>query len=392
MQKGKFFFKHKIKDNRKVVAVIFGGKSVEHDISIITGVQVLRAIDRQKFDALPIYISKENEWFYGEQLADIATFVEEDFLKKCKKISLCAGGKIFFEKKHCQKFFKKIDFAFLALHGSNGENGGIQGLLESLEVKYSSPDVFGSGICMNKLATKYVCQALDIKVVNYKAVFENEWSKNFDVSKTFSNLKFPLIVKPNNLGSSVGISFCKTEQQTKNALSFAFLFDKQVLVEEAVQNLREFNLAIVGNRFGCETSSIEEVKIEKDFLTFENKYCDEHRSQMGRIFPAEIDDETKEKITTWGKRIFLALGLKGLVRIDFLFDDATKELFLNEVNTIPGSLANYLFRDKYSFSKLLEKIVELCEFENEVDQKKIYKFSSSVLKDFKNSSKNFLKK
>jgi len=379
-----------LRDKKQVVAVIFGGKSVEHDISIITGVQVLNNLDKNKFEILPLYISKQNEWFFDEKFFDIKTFSENDFLLKSKKVCLGQDKNLSFVKGKKQKLFKQIEFAFLALHGNLGENGSVQGLLELCNVPYSSPNVFGSAVCMNKLVTKYVCKSLDIKVVNFKEVLERDYINDFDFEKHFSGLNFPVIVKPNNLGSSVGISFCENENQLKNALSFAFLFDKEIIVEEAVPNLRELNLAILGNRFECEMLNIEEVKVEKDFLTFENKYYGEKKGMENqkRIIPAVIDENIKKTILDYGEKIFLSLGLKGCVRIDFLLDDSTQEVYLNEINTIPGSMANYLFKEKYSFSNLLEKMMSYSLIENNIDNKKIYKFSSSVLEKFceKNNS------
>jgi len=378
------------KINKMVVAVLFGGRSVEHDISIITGVQVLNALDKKKFEVLPIYISKQNEWFFSENFFDIKIFSQFEPTKQCKKVCLGQNRNLFFNKGKKQKLFKQLDFAFLALHGGLGENGSVQGLLEMCDVPYSSPNVFGSGVCMNKLATKFVCKALDIKVVNFKEVFERDYINNFDLKENFKNLNFPLIVKPNNLGSSIGISFCENETELKNALSFAFLFDKEVLVEEAVTNLRELNLAILGNRFSCEMSSIEEVKIEKNFLTFENKYYGGGKGMESqkRIIPAEIDENTQKTIVEYGKKIFSSLGLKGCVRIDFLLDDSTKQVYLNEINTIPGSMANYLFKGKYSFSILLERMMNYAMIEREVDKKKIVRFSSSVLEKLSEKTTN----
>ncbi|NCB48425.1 MAG: D-alanine--D-alanine ligase [Clostridia bacterium] len=378
------------KTKKQVVAVIFGGKSVEHDISIITGEQVLCNLNIEKYEVLPIYISKQNEWYFSKTFFDINTFSENEAFKQCKKVCLGQKGNLFVVKGKKQKLFKKIDFAFLALHGNLGENGSIQGLLEMCDVPYSSPNVFGSSVCMNKLFTKYVCKALEINVVNFKEIFEKDYIENINIIDDLKPLNFPIIVKPNNLGSSVGISFCENESELKNAISFAFLFDKEVLVEEAVTNLRELNIAILGNNLSIELSSIEEVKIEKDFLTFENKYYGGTKGMESqkRICPAKIDENTENTIKEYGKKIFSSLGLKGCVRIDFLLDDKTKKVYLNEINTIPGSMANYLFKNKYSFSNLLEKLMNYALKEREFEQKKIVRFSSSVLEKFNANAKS----
>lgn len=429
------------KKNSKLqtVAVLFGGKSVEHDISIITGTQLANALNREKFEVLPIYISKENEWFWNEKFFDISHFCHKNPLENAKrvcflpqrkrkkddlkeqkaflsrrkggedcekmgsklrenknplgenerKIHNCernlSAGELFVEKNGRWKFFRKCHFVFVALHGNHGENGGVQGLLEMCGVPYSSPDVFGSAVCMNKLATKFVCQSLGIKVVKHKVFFEKDFSDKTPLKKLLKDFCFPLIVKPNNLGSSIGISFCENYTKLKNALSFAFLFDKEVLVEEAVQNLREFNLAVLGNRFGCEFSQIEEVCVEKDFLTFENKYIENKVGRLevpSRIIPAKIDKISQDTIRDFGEKIFLSLGLKGVVRVDFLMNDKSGEIFLNEVNSIPGSFACYLFKNKYTFEKLLSKVMEYALEEWKSEEKKVVRFSSSVIEKF----------
>lgn len=379
---------------KKMVAVIFGGKSVEHDISIITGVQVLSNLDAKKYEILPIYITKQNEWYYSQKFFQITIFSQnlEQILKRAKRVTLGQNGILYITRGKVQKIFRRVDFAFLSTHGSFGEDGCLQGLLEMCDVVYSSPDVFGSGVCMSKLTTKTACNVVGINTTKYKFVTDKDFSGDYDFSKITSELNFPLIVKPNNLGSSVGITFCADEKDLQNALSFAFLFDSEVLIEEVVKNLRELNLAIVGNRFSCEISSIEEVNLKQNFLTFEDKYYEGNKASLGRVIPAKLDDSTREIIERYGKIIYEFLSLKGVVRIDFLMDDETKEVYLNEVNTIPGSMANYLFKAKYSFGTLLEKIMEYSIKQKERDSQKISKFSSSVLEKFsakQNSASKF---
>ena len=383
------------KDIKKKVIVLFGGKSVEHDISIITGIQTLNALNKDKYDAVPIYISKDGFWYSNEDFFNIKTFVDTtNFNNKYKQFCLGTDSLLYVKKGNRLKKVFKIDFAFLATHGGGGENGELQGLLELCNINYSSPNTLSSSVCMNKLFTKQILSCEGIKQTKYVSVFKIEYKKGFEsLKEKLKGLKLPLIVKPVSLGSSVGITFCKSLSKLKNALSFAFLFDNTVIIEEAVENLREVNLSILGCRENYELSDIEEVVVDKEILTFEGKYLNDNSSAKGmesadRIIPANIEREVEDQIKGMGKKAFEVLGCKGIVRIDFLINSKTNQVYLNEINTIPGSLSNYLWKSKkYSFSKLLDKLYEYSKKQKDIDSSRITNFSSNVLKQFKNSSK-----
>ncbi len=373
---------------KQTVAVIFGGISVEHDISIITGVQVLNVLKNSKYNVLPIYITKLGEWLSGDKLWDIKSFV--DFSKKgLKKVFPMQNGikigKLIGEKE------LKIDFAYLALHGAKGENGGVQGLMEVCDIPYSSCGVLGSSLCTNKYLAKLLCKSKKIPVVSGTLLKEEDKSKDFDfIQKRLARLKYPLIVKPNNLGSSIGVTFCNNPKELKDAISFAFMFDAEVLVEKAVENLVEYNIALVGNRFKCEVSNIEEVTPDNRILSFEGKYMGGGKGMEGqsRIVPANIDASLQKKIENIAKKIYKLFEMKGIVRLDFLFDKKNKQLYFNEANTIPGSLSNYLFKNhNYTFFDLLEKAKDYCLAEKEILSQKYTKFNSTVLKNVQIGSK-----
>lgn len=389
------------KDIKKKVIVLFGGKSVEHDISIITGVQTLNALNKDKYDVVPIYISKDGFWYSSKDFFDIKTFVDiTKFNNKYKQFCLGNDSFLYLKRGNRLKRVFKIDFAFLATHGGSGENGELQGLLELCNISYSSTNTLSSSVCMNKLFTKQVLSSVGVNQTKYAYVFKKEYKKGFEwLKEKLKGLKLPLIVKPASLGSSVGITFCKSLSKLKNALSFAFLFDNTVIIEEAVENLREVNLSILGCSENYELSDIEEIVVDKEFLTFEGKYLNDDFSAKGmesanRVIPANIEKEVEEKIKEMGKKAFEILGCKGVVRIDFLINSKTNQVYLNEINTIPGSLSNYLWKSKkYNFGKLLDKLYEYSKKQKDIDSLKITNFSSNVLKQFKNSSKlsNFKK-
>lgn len=390
-----------IKQNtKKTIGVIFGGNSVEHDISIITGVQTLNAVNKIKYSIVPIYISKSSEWYTSDKFFDITTFQKDNFNPKSySKIQLGYNGKVYLDKNKKLKLINQIDYALLATHGGQGENGSLQGFLNVCNVVFSSPDVLSSAVCMNKLTTKFLLQSAGIPQTNFAYINQDEYKKGYkNYKEKFENLKMPLIVKPASLGSSVGITFCKNLKQLKDAISFAFLFDSVVLIEEVVENLKEVNISVVGNTQHCELSDIEEVFIKNDFLTFESKYMNKENSGKGmentlRKIPANLTAEVEEVIKKYAEKTYKILNCKGIIRIDFLIDSKENKVYLNELNTIPGSLSNYLWKTKkHSFSRLIDKILFYAEEDKKFSNKKITNFSTNVLNQFNNKGKLFIKK
>lgn len=381
-------------NNKINVAVVFGGKSVEHDISIITGVQTINSLDKNKFNVVPIYVSKEGIWYTSNNFFNIKNFSSQiKQSKDCFDITLCKDGFIYKKKGKKLVFYNKISFVYFATHGGSGENGSLQGYIEALNIPYSCCDVLSSAICMNKLKTKNILTGLDIKTTKHVSVFKNNFTGKFnDIFENIKELNYPLIVKPCSLGSSIGINYCKNKTQLKNAITFAFMFDDCVLIEQAVENLREFNIAVMGNSIKQEVSDIEEVFSTKDFLTFENKYLNDNSAKgmenTDRLIPANIPLNIKNLIVDYALRAFKNLNCKGIVRIDFLFDNKTNLLYLNEINTIPGSLANYLWKSSnYSFKDILQKLYFYGIEQYELNQKKIINFSTTVLSKFDNTQK-----
>ena len=269
----------------------------------------------------------------------------------------------------------------------------MQGLFDVYNIPYSSCGVLGSSICTNKYLAKLLCKSKKIPIVSGILLKEEDKTKNFEwIEKRLSRLNFPLIVKPNNLGSSIGVSFCKNKKELKDAIDFAFMFDREVLVEKAVANLIEYNIALLGNSFSCECSNIEKVVPDNNILSFEGKYMSQGQGKgmenLSRIVPAKIDSKLQLQIENMAKKIYKLLNLRGVVRLDFLFDEKESKLYFNEVNTIPGSLANYLFSNhQYNFTQLLEKAKDYVLVEREVLSHKLTRFSSSVLKNVQLGSK-----
>jgi D-alanine-D-alanine ligase len=321
------------------IAVIFGGESVEHDVSILTGLSVMQNLSK-KYTITPIYITRNGEWLTGKTLLINATY------EKSVKGDKCFFGD--FTQELCVKHkFRtqkiRIDCAILCLHGGLGEGGGVQAILSMSKVPYTSCGVGASSVCMDKILTKLVCSALGIDTLPYVVGYSKESTNICDT------LDYPIIIKPAKCGSSVGISVANNEVELDAGLDLAFQFDKRVILEHKLEDFRELNVAaIIGDNVLI--SEVEEIKCDGVY-DFEHKY---HDYKTKHIVPAEINQEMIDKIRHIVTHFARECDLFGVVRFDFLLAD---KLYLNEVNTIPGNLAFYLWKN-LSFTKLLSILVE----------------------------------
>ena len=335
----------------KNIAVIFGGKSVEHDVSIITACQIMNNIDKEKFDVTAIYIDKNGNWWTGKDFDKKQTFVNFS-QSKHKKISLKMGEPYIyfsFGRK------KKIDCFFNCCHGTFGEDGNLQGVFNCLNVAFTGSDTLASALCMNKVMMKKLFEFYDFPIVSYEVY------KRSDIVKCEKcKLKFPVIVKPANLGSSVGISKVMEKNQLMSALETAFCFDGEVIVEECVSHLREINCSVMKVGDEIVVSNFEEPIGWENFLTFDDKYVGGgKKSGQKRKLKVDLPKDIEKEIIDISKQSYEKLGLAGVVRNDFMLNDKTKQLYINEINTIPGSMAFYLWQGKQvSFRKLIELQIE----------------------------------
>ncbi len=324
----------------KKIAVFFGGKSVEHDISVITGMQALAATEG-KYDVYPIFVNKNGEFLYSKhyrEINDVKTV-------KGEKIFFSPGDKTMYKFKN-RKPVAEIEAALMCMHGINGEDGSLGGLLQLCNIPYTSPGIFASSAAMDKEMFKILLKGLDIPFIEYEI---------FTTCKT-PTLNYPLIVKPARLGSSIGISMAKNDNEFQKALETAFIFDNRCIVERAVLDKREFNCAAVRINGKVALSDIEEPVLWQDFLTFDDKYnAKKGFKSVRKKFPADIDDKLKQEIEFYTKKIYESINAKGVVRADFIYDNTQKKLYINEINTIPGSLGFYLFEKKrIDFEGLIE--------------------------------------
>ena len=340
------------------VGVIFGGETVEHEVSIITAVQAMEHMNKEKYDIVPIYISKDRLWYTGKMLMDIDVYKDFNELKKYAKQVVLTKQKKGFYLQNTKGLFRRnvtdIDIAFPIVHGNNVEDGSLQGYLDTVGIPYVGSKVLGSALGQDKVVMKQIFKDMGLPIVNYTWFFDSDYAD--DCEKIFDDVKklgYPVIVKPATLGSSVGITYVKKEEDLANAIEEAIKYDVKVIVEKAVQNLVEVNCSVFGNYSYQETSVIEEVTSDEDFLTYNDKYIGGSKGKLksqskgmastNRIIPARISKDLISQIEEASKKVFRALNLGGVCRVDYLIDKKTNKFYINEPNTIPGSLAFYLW-------------------------------------------------
>lgn len=363
---------------KEKIAVLFGGVSVEHDISIITAVQTMKFLPAE-YSYVPIYIDKEGAWWTADNLSDVKIY--QNFKKQAKgkkRVSLVMGESELLVRKNGKYVqFCRIATVLNCCHGRLGEDGCVQGAFECCDVAQTCCGLTSSAICMDKVFMKDIFKANGIPSPSYVSLHKCEYEQNRqsklkDVEKSLS---FPVIVKPANLGSSIGISICENSEDLEDAISLGFSFDEKILVEEAVQNLREFNCACFSFREDLVTSTVNEVKNKTNIFTFEDKYLSEHSKNK------EVDKALSKKVSKLTEKVYKLFDCKGIVRIDFLYDEVSKVLYVNEINSIPGSLAFYLFKD-VPFKELLRAIIEESFAQKDKQNRLVTTFDSDALKIF----------
>ncbi len=360
---------------KTTVAFFFGCRSVEHEVSIISAVQAMNSVNREKYQVIPVYVAKNGEMYSGEKLLDIANYKDiPALLKSSNKVNFeSIGGTVYmtsggvFSKKRVA-----IDVAFPVVHGTNCEDGSIQGYFEFLGLPYVGCDVLASAVGMDKVVFKDVLKRQGLAVLDCYTFYAREFALNGEevCKNCIENVGLPLIVKPVNLGSSVGISKVNTKEELYDALNLAFSFADKILVEKAITSLREINCSVLGDSEECFASVCEEPFMNDEILSYEDKYLGGGKSKTGgskgmaslsRKVPADLTEEESQYIRNFACDIFKALGCSGVVRIDFMIDKDTNTVYANEINTIPGSLAFYLWEASGTpYTELLDKMISLA--------------------------------
>jgi len=373
----------------------FGGASVEHEVSVISALQAINNMDKEKYEMIPIYISKENYMYVGEKIGDIKEYRDIDgLIKKSQRVILVNEEnqvkiiKYPLRKLH-DNFYDYLDLAFPIVHGTNVEDGALQGFFKTLKLPFVGPDVTSSAIGMDKYIMKTVLKDNNIPVLDCVTLNKREYIENKEsiIKRIEGKEEYPVIVKPINLGSSVGIKIARDRKELEEALEFAMQYSYKVLVEKAITNLREINCSVIGDYNEAIASECEEPIGTDEILSYEDKYLGEQKgcgskgmSSLQRKLPAEISMEMKEKIQTLAIETFKLLGCNGVSRIDFIINKDTDEIFVNEINTIPGSLSFYLWEPVgLKYKDLLDKIIDLA-LKKQIEEKNItYDFNTNIL-------------
>lgn len=360
------------------VAVFYGCRSVEHEVSIISAVQAMNAIDREKYDVTPVYVTKDGQMYTGDSLFTIENYRNlPELYKNCQKVFFVRENGAVYMKGEKSGFFSKpkdirIDVAFPIVHGTNCEDGTIQGFFEYLDLPYVGCDIISSAVGMDKAVFKDVLKSAGLPVLDCVCFRAREYmaDKSAITEKITEKIGFPLIVKPVNLGSSVGISKVNAPQELDEAIMLGLSFSDRILVEHAVTALREINCSVLGDADSCEASVCEEPFMNDEILSYEDKYmgggsknggASKGMASLGRKIPADLTEEKAEEIRTLACRIFKAIGANGVVRIDFMIDCDTDTVYANEINTIPGSLAFYLWEATgIKYTELIDRMIELA--------------------------------
>lgn len=371
------------------VGVVFGGKSVEHEISIISAVEAMANIDESKYKVVPIYIDKDNNWYTGMHLKDILHYRDIALTKRyATKVSLVKRNNSFILES--QGFFKKnicvIDIILPIGHGPYMEDGSLQGYLTMLGVPYAGSNVLASAIGQDKVIQKDLLKQNNVPVCNYVWFYDYEFEKSRkDVLKKIKTLKYPLYVKPSSLGSSIGITLVKEEADLIKAIKEAMKFDRKILIEEQVKNIKEANISVLGNYEKQSVSEIEEINTHEEFYSFKEKYVEGYtktKKKNNKCNPL-ISREMIEDMKTYAIKTFKVINASGVARIDFLINDKDKKIYVNEINTIPGDLSSYLWlAKKTTWAELIDNLIKLVETEQQKKKELTEAFPGNLLEKY----------
>lgn len=360
------------------IGVIFGGRSTEHEISVISASQAMAAIDREKYDVTPIYITKQGHWYTGAPLFDVKNYRHiPELLKQCTEVYMRpvygdynlypANPKGFFSSS-AMKPVGKLDVVIPVLHGTNMEDGIFEGVLQTIGIPYAGCDVLSSANGMDKITMKMILRANDVPVVDYVWFTDKQWHtrRNALIEQIEGTLGYPVIIKPANLGSSVGIGSAHDRNQLKARIDDAERYSTRIIVEHMLADMQEINCSVLGDCDDYRTSVLEEPIKSGDFLTYEKKYMGGGKGSEGmqssqKRIPAELPDDVTKEIQRLAGETFRVLSCHGVSRVDVMIDRTDGRIYVNEINAIPGSLSFYLWEATgLSFDKLMDELVKLA--------------------------------
>lgn len=376
------------------VAVFFGGRSVEHEISVISALQAINAFDKEKYNIIPIYISKQGRWYTGDNLLDIRNYrdmkkviedAEEVFMRpEYGDYNLYKVNTGMFSKRN--PVVAELHVVIPVLHGTNGEDGIFEGLLETIGIPFAGCNTLSSANGMDKITMKMILRECGVPVVDYVWFTDRQWlsSKDDIISKVESKLGYPVIVKPANLGSSVGIGKASNREELMEKADNAEKFSQRIIVEHMIEQLKEINCSVLGDADEHESSVCEEPIKTGDFLSYEDKYMGGSKTTAGmqaseKRIPADLPEAVSEKIRCMAGETFRVLSCHGVSRVDVMVDEKDNSIYVNEINTIPGSLSFYLWEASgISFTQLMDRLVQLALKRKRAIDRKTFTYDHNI--------------
>ncbi len=375
------------------IGVLFGGNSVEHEVSVISASQAIAAIDKERYHVIPLYLTKDHRLYSGDVLFDVKNFRNmKSLLNKCKQVSLVKIQQRFYSQPIKSNIFTKaqeVDIILPVVHGTHCEDGSIQGYLETIGIPYSGSDVISAAIGQDKVFMKMAFEHHNIPMVPWMYFNAHDYRLNKEIvlSDIQTRVGLPCVVKPARLGSSVGITLVKSIENLNEAIIDALNYDTKIVIEKAIIDLREVNCSVLGDDTKVEASVLEEVMKYDAILSYKDKYQSNSKSKgmasTSRICPAELSEDYTKKVQDLAKEVFTVLGCAGVTRIDFLMDANSMELYVNEINTIPGSLSFYLWdKSGYSFTDLMDILIEQSIQRQRLREKMVFSFDTNLLDQY----------
>ena len=376
------------------VAVFFGGRSVEHEISVISALQAIHAFNVERYNIVPIYISKQGRWYTGNDLLDIRNYKDmKGLTSKCTEVFMRPEyGDYNLYKAETSMFSKRntvvaeLHVVIPVLHGTNGEDGIFEGLLETIGIPFAGCNTLSSANGMDKITMMMILKECDIPVVDYVWFTDRQWFNEREqlIAKIEEKIGYPVIVKPANLGSSVGIGKASNREELIEKVNHAEKFSQRIIVEDMIEQLQEINCSVLGDADEHESSVCEEPIKTGDFLSYEDKYMGGSKSAKGmqaseKRIPADLPVEISEKIRHMAGETFRVLSCHGVSRIDVMIDRKDNSIYVNEINTIPGSLSFYLWEATgISFEKLMDRLVELAFKRKRLTDQKTFTYDQNI--------------
>lgn len=359
---------------KTTIGVFFGGRSTEHEISVISASQAMHAINAEKYEVVPIYISKQGKWYTGNALLDIQNYRNiPGLLEKVEEVYMepTFGDYNLYKKKRSlfgSNVLKHIDVVIPVLHGSNGEDGIFEGLLETIGIPYAGCNTLSSANGMDKITMKMILKSCGIPVVNFVWFSDKEWYTRREeiINQIEKEIGYPVIVKPANLGSSVGIGRACNREELIDKIDGAEIYTTRIIVEDMVEDLQEINCSVLGDCDENQASVLEEPIKSGEILSYEDKYVGGSKGAKGmqasqKRIPADLPEKETKRIQFLARETFRVLSCHGVSRVDMIIDRKTRDIYVNEINTIPGSLSFYLWEATgISFEQLMDKLVELA--------------------------------